>query len=44
MPTWRACQWSGHPRSKSVDQRTTQAAVETKVLIEQVREQVQNIE
>jgi uncharacterized protein (TIGR00255 family) len=30
--------------SKSVDQRTTQAAVELKVLIEQVREQVQNIE
>ena len=30
--------------SKSVDQRTTQAAVEMKVLIEQMREQVQNIE
>ena len=30
--------------SKSVDQRTTQAAVELKVLIEQVREQIQNIE
>jgi uncharacterized protein (TIGR00255 family) len=30
--------------SKSIDQRTTQAAVELKVLIEQVREQVQNIE
>jgi uncharacterized protein (TIGR00255 family) len=30
--------------SKSVDQRTTQAAVELKVLIEQMREQVQNIE
>jgi len=30
--------------SKSVDQRTTQAAVELKVLIEQIREQVQNIE
>ena len=30
--------------SKSVDQRTTQASVELKVLIEQVREQVQNIE
>jgi len=30
--------------SKSVDQRTTQAAVELKVLIEQLREQVQNIE
>jgi len=27
-----------------VDQRTTQAAVELKVLIEQLREQVQNIE
>ncbi|HJU40905.1 MAG TPA: DUF1732 domain-containing protein, partial [Tahibacter sp.] len=26
------------------DQRTTQAAVELKVLIEQMREQVQNIE
>ncbi len=30
--------------SKSVDRRTTQAAVELKVLIEQVREQVQNLE
>jgi uncharacterized protein (TIGR00255 family) len=30
--------------SKSVDPRTTQAAVELKVLIEQMREQVQNIE
>lgn len=30
--------------SKSVDQRTTQAAVELKVLIEQLREQVQNLE
>jgi uncharacterized protein (TIGR00255 family) len=30
--------------SKSVDQRTTQAAVELKVFIEQMREQVQNIE
>jgi uncharacterized protein (TIGR00255 family) len=30
--------------SKSVDKRTTQAAVELKVLIEQMREQVQNIE
>ena len=30
--------------SKSVDQRTTQAAVELKVLIEQMREQIQNIE
>jgi uncharacterized protein (TIGR00255 family) len=30
--------------SKSIDQRTTQAAVELKVLIEQLREQVQNIE
>lgn len=30
--------------SKAVDIRTTQAAVELKVLIEQVREQVQNIE
>jgi uncharacterized protein (TIGR00255 family) len=30
--------------SKSVDHRTTQAAVELKVLIEQMREQVQNIE
>lgn len=30
--------------SKSVDTRTTQAAVELKVLIEQLREQVQNIE
>ena len=30
--------------SKSVDQRTSQAAVELKVLIEQIREQVQNIE
>jgi uncharacterized protein (TIGR00255 family) len=30
--------------SKSVDQRTTQASIELKVLIEQMREQVQNIE
>ena len=30
--------------SKSVDRRTTQAAVELKVLIDQIREQVQNIE
>ncbi len=30
--------------SKSVDSRTTQASVELKVLIEQLREQVQNIE
>lgn len=30
--------------SKSVDQHTTQAAVELKVLIEQMREQVQNVE
>ena len=30
--------------SKSVDQRTTQVAVELKVAIEQMREQVQNIE
>ena len=30
--------------SKSVDNRTTQAAVQLKVLIEQMREQVQNIE
>lgn len=30
--------------SKSVDQRTTQAAVELKVYVEQMREQVQNIE
>lgn len=30
--------------SKSVDRRTTQAAVELKVLIEQLREQVQNLE
>jgi uncharacterized protein (TIGR00255 family) len=30
--------------SKSVDQRTSNAAVELKVLIEQIREQVQNIE
>ena len=30
--------------SKSVDNRTTQAAVELKVFIEQMREQVQNIE
>ena len=30
--------------SKSVDARTTRAAVELKVLIEQLREQVQNIE
>jgi len=30
--------------SKSVDQRTTQAAVDLKVLIEQMREQVQNVE
>jgi uncharacterized protein (TIGR00255 family) len=30
--------------SKSVDQRTTPASVELKVLIEQMREQVQNIE
>lgn len=30
--------------SKSIDQRTTQAAVELKVLIEQMREQIQNVE
>jgi len=30
--------------SKSVDQRTSSAAVELKVLIEQIREQVQNVE
>lgn len=30
--------------SKSVDKRTTQAAVDLKVLIEQMREQVQNVE
>lgn len=30
--------------SKSVDERTTQAAVELKVLVEQMREQVQNVE
>ena len=30
--------------SKSVDQRTTQAAIDLKVLIEQMREQVQNVE
>lgn len=30
--------------SKSVDQRTTQAALDLKVLIEQMREQVQNVE
>ncbi|MCA1713657.1 MAG: DUF1732 domain-containing protein, partial [Gammaproteobacteria bacterium] len=30
--------------SKSVDTRTSQAAVELKVLIDQVREQIQNIE
>ncbi len=30
--------------SKSVDPRNTKAAVELKVLIEQIREQVQNIE
>jgi uncharacterized protein (TIGR00255 family) len=30
--------------SKSVDQRTSQASVELKVLIEQMREQVQNVE
>jgi len=30
--------------SKSVDQRTSQAGVELKVLIEQIREQVQNVE
>jgi len=30
--------------SKSVDARTTKAGVDLKVLIEQVREQVQNIE
>jgi uncharacterized protein (TIGR00255 family) len=30
--------------SKSVDARTTNAAVELKVLIDQIREQVQNIE
>jgi len=30
--------------SKSVDQRTSQAAVDLKVLIEQMREQVQNVE
>ena len=30
--------------SKSIDQRTTQAAVDLKVFIEQMREQVQNVE
>ena len=30
--------------SKSVDPRTSRAAVELKVLIEQIREQVQNVE
>jgi len=30
--------------SKSVDSRTSNAAVELKVLIDQIREQVQNIE
>ena len=30
--------------SKSVDVRTSQAAVDLKVLIDQVREQIQNIE
>jgi uncharacterized protein (TIGR00255 family) len=30
--------------SKSIDTRTTQASVELKVLIEQIREQVQNLE
>jgi uncharacterized protein (TIGR00255 family) len=30
--------------SKSIDARVTRAAVELKVLIEQVREQVQNVE
>jgi uncharacterized protein (TIGR00255 family) len=30
--------------SKAVDARLTQASVELKVLIEQIREQVQNIE
>jgi uncharacterized protein (TIGR00255 family) len=30
--------------SKSVDSRTSQASVDLKVLIEQMREQVQNIE
>ena len=30
--------------SKSIDQRTTQAAVDLKVLIEQMREQIQNVE
>jgi uncharacterized protein (TIGR00255 family) len=30
--------------SKSVDARTSQASVEMKVLIEQLREQVQNLE
>ncbi len=30
--------------SKSVDQRTTQSAIDLKVLIEQMREQVQNVE
>ena len=30
--------------SKSVDSKTTQAAVDLKVLVEQLREQVQNIE
>ncbi|HEY5776602.1 MAG TPA: YicC/YloC family endoribonuclease [Xanthomonadales bacterium] len=30
--------------SKSIDQRTTQASVDLKVLIEQMREQVQNVE
>jgi len=30
--------------SKSTDKETTQASVEMKVLIEQMREQVQNIE
>jgi len=32
------------PGSKSADITTTQASVELKVLIEQMREQVQNIE
>ena len=30
--------------SKSVDTQTTQAAVELKVIIEQIREQIQNLE
>ena len=40
-------EWLGpkvHDGIKSVDPKTSQASVELKVLIEQIREQVQNLE